>query len=97
MTGFEYSAALYTEEQMTELANQAKELTIKALGDEGLLNCDPVEIAQEYVIVTYKKGRFGQLWDKFRGLDKDKKDTTYLTILKGLPSIDLAKKKKEKE
>ncbi len=91
MTDFTYTY-YNTEEQTTELANLAKELIIKALGDEGLLNGDPEKIAQEYVIVTYKKGRFGLIWDKFRGV---KEEGTYLTILKGVPGSNVDEKEDE--
>jgi hypothetical protein len=86
----EFTYSVYTEDQMTELANQAKELIIGTLGDEGLLKGDPEKIAQEYVVVVYKKGRFGQIWDKFRGV---KENGTYLTVLK-VPNGDCKKKKK---
>jgi hypothetical protein len=61
----------YTETQMTELANQAKEQIIFALANEGLLKGDPEEIARTYVIVLHGKGYFGRLWDRWRGTDKE--------------------------
>lgn len=68
MSGFVYS---YTEIQMTELANQAKEQIIFALCNEGLLKGDPEILSCEYVIVIHQKGLFGKIFDKFRGTDKD--------------------------
>ncbi len=58
------------------------------------MNGDPEKIAQEYVIVTYKKGRFGKIWDKVRGVGEE---GTYLTILKGVPSTDPKKEEKKEE
>ncbi len=85
----------YTETQMTEFANQAKEQIIFALAHEGLLKKDPEEIARTYVIVLHNKGVFGRLWDLWRGTDKD---GLFFAVLKGVstgvPSDD-GKEQKE--
>lgn len=74
-----YTVWQYTDTDLTALANQAKEQIISALANENLLKGDPEEIASQYVIVLYKRGFFGSLWDKFRGTDKD---GTFFAVLK---------------
>jgi hypothetical protein len=77
MSGF--TMYQYTEVQMTELANQAKEQIVFALAGEGLLKGDPEDVAREYVIVLHQRGFFGKMYDKFRGTDKD---GTFFAVLK---------------
>ena len=87
MSGQHYQ--YYSEIDLTALANQAKEAIILALANEGILTRDPLELAREYVLVMYRKGWFGRLWDKWRGI---KEDDCYLAVLKNvrleLPSDD---------
>ncbi len=79
----------YSEPELTSLANQAKEQLLFALSNEGLLKGDPHQIAREYAIVIHKKGWLGQLWDKWRGTDRD---GAFFAVLKsvstGVPSGD---------
>ncbi len=70
----------YSDSDLTAFANQAKESIIFALANEGMLNGDPVEISQNYVIVLYKKGWFGRQWDKWRSIEKG----SYFAVLKNV-------------
>ena len=81
MSGYTTTVYQYTEIQMTELANQAKEQIIFALANEGLIKGDPEAIAREYVIVLYKKNWLGRKWDKWRGIEEDE---TYFAVLKNV-------------
>ena len=71
----------YSEAQMTELANQAKEHIIFALANEGLLKGDAEEISRTYVIVLHNKGVFGRIWDRWFGSDKE---GLFLAVLKAV-------------
>jgi len=79
MSGQHYQ--YYSEIDLTALANQAKEAIILALANEGILTRDPLELAREYVLVMYRKGWFGRLWDKWRGI---KEEECYLVVLKNV-------------
>ncbi len=88
---------MYTEVQMTELANQAKEQIVFALASEGLLKGDPEDISREYVVVLHQKGFFGKIYDRFRGTDKD---GTFFAVLKSVQygaTSGGSKPKKEKK
>ena len=84
MSGLGVNIYQYSETDLTALANQAKDAILCALSNEDILKGDPLEIAQDYVIVIYKKGWFGRQWDKWRGL---KDNETYMVVLKNI-SLD---------
>lgn len=77
-----------TENDLTQTANQARELFIAALVGEGYLTKDQGrEIMSEFVVVIRKKGWWGKLFDKFRGITND---GMYVEIVKAakIASID---------
>ena len=85
MAGF-----IYTEKEMTILANEAKEQIIKALAHDDLLKGDPDEICGTYVLSIYSKGFFGRTWDFLR-MRGAKKGAMYFAVLKSvyaIPEVD---------
>jgi hypothetical protein len=82
----------YTMTELTAMVNQAKEATISALANEGILTRDPREVAQSYALVMYQKGWFGRQWDKWRGLEEGE---CYLVVVKNVPLEVLSDEPKE--
>jgi len=61
---------------LTETYNHAKELTLNALIQDGLLTKEESETwAERHAIVIVKNSWLGQLWVKFHG--KDDEDSSY--------------------
>jgi hypothetical protein len=87
----------YNYDGITEVYNQAKELTIDALFAEGHISKEVADqFKTEYAIVLHKNSWFGKLWVKLKGKDSDNAYT--ITVMKTLvvQSVPSAKKGKKK-
>ena len=71
----------YSVSGVTEMMNQAKELIITELQNDGIISdkYDTEKLAASYIVVLRKKGMFGKLFDK---VFKTEKDSTYITPLR---------------
>lgn len=53
-----------TREDLTELINQARELFIRVLEENGVLDSEKAEELCGYTVVIVKKSILGRFWDK---------------------------------
>lgn len=62
----------YTDDDLNRLVNRTKEVLIGFLANEGHLAIsgqkEYEEFCASYVVILARKGMFGTLWDKIRGL-----------------------------
>ena len=65
-------AYTFTESDLTEICNQAKEILVESMAVNGFITDDQCdEINQTYAIVVKRKGWFGKMWDKLHGADEN--------------------------
>ncbi len=77
---------MYGPAELTETANQVKEILLETLEREGLLaeGTDAQTIAATYAVICYTPGWFGKVWEKVRGTTSD---TWRFAILKTTESV----------
>jgi hypothetical protein len=75
----------YTEAELTQLANQVKELVIETLHAEGEIPGNPEQLSATYAVIAVRGTMLGRFWNKVRGMEKDE---PRWTVLK---SMDLKK------
>lgn len=73
--------AEYTDEELTKFANAVKEAVIAKLVSDSIIDptFDYEEVCAVYAVIPLRKGIFGHLYDKLRGLEDNK---IYLTVMK---------------
>ncbi len=74
----------YTVTDITHLANQAKEVLLKGLEEEGLLTTPADELSGSYSVIVHERGTLGRLWDKMLGQD-DSVDLRFAVVKNVLP------------
>jgi len=71
----------FTDKDITTTVNIAKEVTLAGMAREGFLTGEQYNILiKDYVIVVVKKGWFGKLFDKVRGIDSDPNSISYMLV-----------------
>lgn len=61
-----------TENNITEIINRARELFVESMVGEGYLTQEQGrELVSNYVIVVRRKGWWGKLFDKIKGIKED--------------------------
>lgn len=61
-----------TENDLTKLCNQVKELFVESLVvNKFLTNEQSIKIKENYAVIIKKKNWFGVMWDKVRGAEED--------------------------
>jgi hypothetical protein len=71
----------YNKTSLEKELNKAKEITLGALYNEGVITRDQYEeLAGGLAIVLRERGAFGELWDKLRG--KPPEDTCTYTVVR---------------
>ena len=61
----------FTEEDLTKLANQVKEVLVATLHVEGELPGEPKKISSSYAVLAVKGNMLGRLWNKVRGVEDE--------------------------
>ncbi len=59
----------YTDTELSELANQVKELVLSTMHVEGELPGDPEQLSATYAVILVRGSMLGRLWNKMRGIE----------------------------
>ncbi len=65
------SSYTISNELLSEVSNQVKEVLVDYMAGEGLINHDQArEVKRNWAVIIKEKNIFGKLWDKWRGIEE---------------------------